>query len=271
MQPALRWLQPMPNLHLLRQQTEQLVREQPVDLLVLPEAFNGQPSDYDGGASARQARQFLSTLARACHVNVVGGSIDCEYEDGVRRNTCFVVDRTGTEIGQYSKRVMFARELGSRRPGEGSGIFELAGVRIGVLVCADLWEPSLARELLDRVDILCVPARTTVPSERYTQYARTLWWNLALTRAMENAVPVVVSDWAEGRHDSKRLVEGTLVHDVHYTSGGGTICDPAGRPDIARIQRTLARGAPGLLTASIDLDAVADFRKYRRSVGLLPG
>jgi len=129
----------------------------------------------------------------------------------------------------------------------------------------------MARELLDRVDILCVPARTTVPSERYTQYARTLWWSLALTRAMENAVPVVVSDWAEGRHDSKRLVEGTLVHDVHYTSGGGTICDPAGRPDIARIQRTLARGAPGLLTASIDLDAVADFRKYRRSVGLLPG
>jgi predicted amidohydrolase len=270
MQPALRWLQPMPNMHLLRQETEQLMRRQPVDLLVLPEVFNGQPSDYDEGASARQARQFLSTLARACSVNVIGGSVDYQHEDSTRRNTCFVMDRSGNEVGRYAKRVMFARELDSRQPGDGPGVFELAGVRVGVLVCADLWEPSMARELLDRIDILCVPSKTTVPSERHTDYARTLWWNLALTRAMENALPVVVSDWAEGRHDSKRLVDGTLVHDVHYTSGAGTICDPSGRPDVARLQQILARGIAGVLTASINLDDVAEFRKYRRSVGLLP-
>jgi predicted amidohydrolase len=270
LQPALGWLRPMPNMHLLRQAAECVVRESGADLLVLPETFTGQPCDYDQGASGRQARQFLATLAKACRVNVIGGSIDYQYEGGERRNTCFVVDRDGAEVGSYHKRVLFARELESRQAGAGPGIFDVAGARVGVLSCADLWDPALAREMLGRVDLLCVPAKTTVPSDRYVEYARTLWWNLALTRAMENGVPVVVSDWAEGRHETKRLVEGTTIRDTHYTSGGGSVCDPSGRPEIVRIQQTLARGAAGVLTAAIDLDAVARFREYRQSVGLLP-
>ncbi len=271
LQPALRWLQPMPNMHLLRQLSEFLVREQPIDLLVLPETFNGQPCDYDQGVAGGQARQFLRTLARACKVNVGGGSIEYQQEDSTRRNTCYVVDSNGEEIGSYDKRVLFAREIGSRRAGDAAGVFEVAGVRVGVLICADLWEPALARELLDRVDVLCVPAKTTVPSDRHIDYARALWWNLALTRAMESILPVVVSDWAEGRHETKRLVDGTTVRDTHFTCGASSICDPGGRPDMAKVQRTVPRGAPGILSASIDLEAIAQYRDYRRNAGLLPG
>lgn len=270
LQPALEWLRPMPNMHLLRQAAEGVVREQRTDLLVLPETFNAQPSDYDQGASGRQARQFLTTLARACRVNVIGGSIDYQHDDGTRRNTCFVMNRNGEEVGRYDKRVLFAREMDSRQAGAGPGIFDLDGVRVGVLICADLWDPALGRELIGRVDLLCVAAKTTVPTERYVEYARTLWWNIALTRAMENALPIVVSDWAEGRHETKRLVEGTMIRDVHHTSGGGSITDPSGRPEMARIQKTVPRGAAGVLTGAIDLDAVARFREYRQSVGLLP-
>ncbi|MGB9626439.1 MAG: carbon-nitrogen hydrolase family protein [Phycisphaerae bacterium] len=274
LQPALEWLRPMPNMHRLRQAAEGTVRAHGTDLLVLPEAFAGLPCDHDEGVAARQARQFLSTLAKACRVNVIGGSIDYPHDDGSRRNTCFVVDRDGREVGRYDKRVLFAREMDARQAGAGAGVFELdaerARIRVGVLICADLWDPALARELMGRADLLCVPAKTTVPSDRHVEYARSLWWNLALTRAMENGLPVVVSDWAEGRHESKRLVEGTMIRDVHFTCGGGSLCDPSGRPEMARIQQTIARGAPGVLTAAIDLDAVARFREYRQSVGLLP-
>jgi predicted amidohydrolase len=274
LQPALDWLRPMPNMHMLRRMAEDVVRTHGADVLVLPETFSGLPCDYDEGVAARQARQFLSTLAKACRANVIGGSIDYPHDDGARRNTCFVVDRDGREVGRYDKRVLFARELDARQAGSGAGLFELdAGpvrIRVGVLICADLWDPALARELMGRSDLLCVPAKTTVPSDRHVEYARSLWWNLALTRAMENGLPVAVSDWAERRHESKRLVEGTMIRDVHFTCGGGSLCDPSGRTEMARIQQTIARGAPGVLTAAIDLDAVARFREYRQSVGLLP-
>jgi predicted amidohydrolase len=270
LQPALRWLGVMPNLHLLRQTCEQLVQRASLDWIVLPESFNGQPCEYDNGAAGRDARTFLATLARACEVNVVGGSIEYQHDDGTRRNTCFVLDRDGNEIGRYDKRVLFNREPELRTAGREAGTFEVEGVRVAVLICADLWDPALARELVGRADVVFVPAKTTVPSDRYVEYARAVWWNLALTRSVENMMPVVVSDWAANRHEAKRLVDGTTIRDLNYTSGGASLCDPSHRPDIDRMQQTIVRGAEGVLLAEIDLDAVARVREYRQSVGLLP-
>lgn len=269
-QPELRWLHPMPNMHLLRQTIEARVQSAPVDVVVLPEVFNAVPSDYDPDAGP-MARQFLRTLARACGVAVVGGSIDYAHEDGRRRNTCFVVDADGNELGAYHKRVLFSAEQVERTAGDASGVFEVAGVRVGVLICADLWDADRARELVDRADLLCVAAKTTVPTENHVEYARRLWWNLALIRAMETGLPVVVSDWSEARHESTALADGKKVKSVHFTSGGASIVDPGQRPDIDHLQQTLPAGQAGMLEAIIDLDAVAAFREYRRSVGLLSG
>jgi predicted amidohydrolase len=269
LQPDLRWLQAIPNMHLLRQTIEKSLAHTPADLVVLPEVFNGLPGDYNPQAGT-QARQFLSTLAKACNVAIVGGSIDHKDHDGQRRNTCFVIDNHGNQIGSYHKRLLFSHEQDTHKPGNGPGIFELAGIRVGVLICGDLWEPNYTRELIDKIDLLCVPAKTTVPSEANIEYARRLWWNLALTRAMENAIPVVVSDWPEARQDSVTLNEGTKVRNVHYTSGAASITDPGKRPHFNQIQMTISRGKPGTLSANINLDQVAKFRQYRRSVGLLP-
>jgi predicted amidohydrolase len=259
----------MPNMHLIRQLVEKTLRAAKADLVVLPEVFNGVSCDYDPRAG-EQTRQFLATLAKACQAAVIGGSIDYAHEDGTWRNTCFVIDDQGREVGSYHKRVMFTYEQDTRKPGNGPGIFELAGFRVGVMICADLWEPGYLREYQGRIDLLCVPAKTTVASEGYTDYARRLWWNLAMTRAVENALPIVVSDWPEARHEAAALVEGTRVQSVHFTSGGANITDPSKRPRYDDIQHTLHRGQPGVLSAAIDLDAVARFRDYRRSVGLLP-
>jgi predicted amidohydrolase len=268
LQPALRWLQPMPNLHLLRQVLEKTLAAGPADLVVLPEVFNAVPCDYDPAAGA-QARAFLSTLARACRVAVVGGSIDFLHDDGQRRNSCFVVDHQGREIGAYSKRLLFAGEQGRRTAGSAPGVFELAGLRVGVLICADLWEPAHMRELVGRVDLVCVPAKTTVESDGHTEYARRLWWSLALTRAAETGLPVAVSDWAAMRHEAVAAADGTRIRTVHYTSGAASVVDPGRRPRIDQLQMTLARGQEGALAATIDLEAVARYREHRRSVGLL--
>jgi len=240
----------------------------PADLLVLPEVFNGILCHYDPLAGPL-ARKFLSTLARVCKIAVVGGSIDYD-DDGTRRNSCYVFDADGNEVGVYHKRMLFGSEQGARAPGESPGIFELAGVRVAVLICADLWNPDYARELVGKADLLCVPAKTSVPIESHADYARQLWWNLALTRAMANALPIVVSDWSLARHEATALVDGTKVHSVHYTCGAASITDPSKRPDFEAIQMKLGVKQAGILAATIDLDAVARYRDYRRSMGLLP-
>ncbi|HOB73320.1 MAG TPA: carbon-nitrogen hydrolase family protein [Phycisphaerae bacterium] len=265
----MRWQQQMPNLHLLRQTIEKQIATTPADIIVLPEVFNGVHCDMDPSAGP-QARQFLATLAKATNAAIVGGSIDYQHSDAQRRNTCWVVNRQGEEVGAYHKRVLFAAEQADRRPGNEAGIFDLEGIRVAVLICGDLWEPAMARELVGRADLLAVPAKTAVPSQSRIDYARKLWWNLALTRAMENGLPVVVADWAEGRHESIGLVGGTRTRSVHYTSGGASITDPGKRPDFDALQTKLSAGRPGLLAANIDLDAVRAYQEYRQSVGLLP-
>jgi len=270
------------NMLMLRRVVEGLVANAPLDLVVLPEAFAPVPLGVGSRAGdpvadhAAGVRQFLGHLARACEVNVIGGSVEQPMPPGRPRNSCFVIDRQGREVGRYDKRTLFSLEADRRSSGQGPGIFELDGVRVGVLICGDLWRPELARELVGAVDVLCVPAMTAVPSDRHIPYAHTLWLSLALTRAMESALAVVVSDWAEGRHNETFLARDDASQPAHrcrrtyYTCGAGSICDPGHRPHIDRIQRVLPDGQTGAVRADIDLGALAEYRAYRRAVGLLP-
>lgn len=270
LQPALRPQGASANMVLVRRLVEELVAQAPLDLVVLPEVFDGCFAPGPGIDRSADARAFLGNLARGCGVHVVGGSVDCPMPKGRPRNACFVVDRQGREVGRYDKRALFSHEADRRSPGQGPGVFELDGVRVGVLICGDLWHPELARELVEVADLLCVPAMTSVPSDTHVEYARVLWTNLALTRAMENGLVVAVSDWAAGRHDESVIVDGVKTRRTFYTCGAAGICDPGRRPQVERIHETLAQGRPGAIRAGIDLAALARYRDYRRAVGLLP-
>jgi len=258
LQPSLTWLEPESNLRVIREMADRVAASGSVDVIVLPEAFDGVPAEMDASRGADHVREFVVELARRTEAHVVGGSVAYRHSDGRVFNSCFVVDRTGRLIGEYAKRKLFASERATRTPGEAPGLFDLEGLRIGVLICSDLWYPELAREMYGRVDLVCVPAKTTVPSREFVRYARVLWWSLALTRAVENVVPVVVSDWCEQSHPTCR------------TAGATSVNDPAGRPDVERTQRRIEEGHEGVVVAQIDLDAVEQVRAYRRSAGLLP-
>jgi len=269
LQPDLKPRAATRNMIQLRETIEGLVAEEPLDLVVLPETFDGWHAPPPDADRSSEARQFLRNVARACRVNIVGGSVDRPVPGDRSRNTCLIVDRSGEEAGHYDKRVLFSQETERRSPGEHSGIFEVDGMRIGVLICADLWRPELARELVGSVDLLCVPAKSAVLSDRHTAYARTLWENLALTRALENGLVVAVSDWAAGRHEEVFLADGHETRRTFFTCGGSSVCDPGHRPNIELIQRRPVTDS-GLVRVTVDLGALAEYRKYRRAVGLLP-
>lgn len=270
LQPELRWRQFMPNLHHLRQRVEALTSTNAVDLLVLPESFTGVPAEDGDEPSADQAVQFLSTLARVCSVAVVGGSVSHVADDGAVFNTTYVMNRAGDLVGTYDKRRLFGREQETRTPGTRPGIFEVDGMRVGVLICADLWHAELARELIDHVDVLCVPAATVIVSEEHRPYARSTWYQLAMVRALETGTAIVVSDWADGRHESTQTVGGITRNEVRWTAGASSITDPSRRPMLDRMQKTTVRGEPDHLVATIEPARLADFRAYRRRRGLLP-
>jgi len=258
------------NLNLVRETAGRLQARDPFDLLVLPECFNGTFDD-EAGAVSQRARRFLSQLAGGLEVCVVGGSVERRSGDGSVFNTTFVFNESGEQLGSYDKRILFGPEAQRRKAGtRPRGVFEFRGWRVGVLICADFWLPELAREVCAGADLLCVPAETVVPTREHIVYARMVWFHLAMTRAIENAAPLVVSDWAETelKPGQSPLVADQRRH--HYTSGGSSIVDPSVRPDLSRMQHTLADGGPGELVAALDLKRVGEFRAYRRSVGLLP-
>ncbi len=218
LQPALRWQQTMANMVALRQIVGDLAAM--TDFVVLPESWAGQPLGTATSDTAAQQTQFLQTLARSCRINVIGGTIEKPTDSGLLQNVTLVINRRGEIVGEYAKRILFGLEQDVRVPGQSSGVFEIDGRRIGVLICADLWRAELVRELIDKVDVVFVPAKTAVPSDLHVEYAWVQWLALALTRAMESGLPIVVSDWATGRHTPK-----DVDRSIGSPAAGGTDFD----------------------------------------------
>lgn len=265
LQPNLEFGKVSDNLQRIRETVDQLVAERPLDLLVLPEVFDGNPDPTDGTA----AGEFLSTLATDCDVHVVGGSVLLSDSDGRRFNSCLVTHRSGRRAGRYDKRILFSSEAKTGHPGTELGVFTLDSIRLGVLICADLWHPELARDLIGKIDVLAVPARSGVPTESHVEYARRNWHALALTRGMENGFVVAVADWSRRAHSQLARDGGDQTIPPHFTCGASGIVDPSHRPDIDRVQRVIP-GGEDAVRAEIDLTALETYRTYRRGVGLLP-
>ena len=259
-QPAIIWNQPEETFaHIAALLAEAAGRTQ-LDVVVLPEHFNAAEETEGDSAQWHAAQVFAADLARRHAVNLVAGSVErWDSNLGARVNTAVVYDRTGQELGRYDKRRLFGFERRRNvQPGEHALVVSLEGVPCGVLICADLWFPEQVRELAATVDLLCVPAQTTIRAESQPAYARMLWQTLAMTRAQENVLAVAVSDQAASSQAPFRC------------GGVASITDPSAEPDPAAMQRTLKDGAAGYLIATIDVARLRRFRAYRRENGLLP-
>lgn len=98
-----------------------------------------------------------SAEARALGVTVVGGFAE---RDGDRLfNSVAVIGPDGDICGTYRKLHLFGRERDVFAPGDhGLPVFEVGGVRLGVVVCYDLRFPEAVRILALRdVDVVAVP------------------------------------------------------------------------------------------------------------------
>lgn len=152
----------------------QQCRGKGVDIACLPACF-----PWSG-------EEALGEVARSLHCYLVAGLF--EVAGGMRFNTATLLDRRGRIVGRQRQVAVGARErqhLGIA-PGEAEyRVFDVDFGRLGLPVGIDFWgQPDAARALTEQgVDLIVNP--TTFP------LLRGHWKSAALTRALENFIPVV--------------------------------------------------------------------------------
>jgi predicted amidohydrolase len=234
-------------------------------VVVLPEVFNWRGSKkierefaepIPGPSSAPMAQ-----LARDLGIYLLAGSILEEIPGSERAyNTSLLFDPAGKVLASYRKIHLFdvdlangvsLRESDTRAHGEMIAVVKTDLCSMGLSVCYDLRFPELYRGLASEgVELIFIPSAFTA----YTGEAH--WETLLRARAIENQAYIIAPDQF-GK--SARSFE---------THGHSMIVDPWGKV-IAELP-----DGPGVITAEIDLDYLANVRaelpslKHRRLSGL---
>ena len=109
LQMPVAFARPDDNIKTLRRMVAEAMRAEP-DVLVLPEVwrlgFYPQPIAVHADLDGQQSRTVLAELACTNGVNIVGGTV-ANRREGKVYNTCYVFDRTGTEVASDDKTHLF--------------------------------------------------------------------------------------------------------------------------------------------------------------------
>jgi predicted amidohydrolase len=191
-----------------------LTQLEPADLIVLPElcnsGYNFESKEQAWSSSETvDDSHFLRFLTDHCRGN------NCHIVSGFNEragdrlyNSALLVGPKGV-IGKYRKLHLFMNEKDYFEPGDlGAPLFELNGVRLGMLICFDWLFPEVWRLLALRgADVICHPSNLVIPGN--CQRAMP-------THALTNRVFTVTANriGSEG--------------DLNFT-GGSIICDTKGK------------------------------------------
>ncbi|MBN8871061.1 MAG: carbon-nitrogen hydrolase family protein [Solirubrobacterales bacterium] len=194
------------------------------DLVLFPESYPGPITaglEYDAGPAIGEA-------CRRTGVAACWGRVEPDG-DGRFVTVVLLTDREGREAGRYVRSHPATGDVhpvlsgAPMAPGPEPGLFELDGLKLGVVVCSELWNPELCRVLALRgAEVMLAPA-----GGGFHRVAAN-WQLMARARAVEDQMFVGLT---------QQLFEGE-----------------AGSALIAGPEAVLASGAePGLLTAELDL------------------
>src|SRR5699024_5346847 len=144
---------PAENRNKVEKWVQQVVKDEAVDVILLPEMWTtgytlDQLEDI-ADENGEPTTTFLQQLAHKYNVIIVGGSY-ANKKNGKVYNTSTVIDRTGKTVYEYDKMhlVPMLNEPAYLEGGkEKARVFEVEGVKMGLIICYDLRFPELARSL----------------------------------------------------------------------------------------------------------------------------
>lgn len=190
----------------------------------------------------------FSALARELGITLLIGSLAVRTPDGRAANRSFLFGPDGGLLATYDKAHMFDvglgkgetyRESDNYAPGDRLVVADAAGARLGLSICYDVRFAYLYRRLAKAgAQILAVPAAFTRPT------GRAHWEVLLRARAIETG-SYVIAPAQSGLHE-----------DGRKTWGHSIIIGPWG--EIVAVRKD---AEPGVLSARIDLDKVAEARR----------
>lgn len=161
-------------------------KENRPDIVFLPEVWTlGWDTEcfQECALKNKSAVEFLCYLAKKYNVNIVGGSyirkIDNKY-----RNTCPIIDRSGTLCAMYDKIHLYSPDGEAKAVTSGNAplIVSIEGLKIGLSICYDIRFPELFRSYItseNKPDMLV--NLSAWPKTRRAQYEV-----MAKARAVEN-------------------------------------------------------------------------------------
>jgi len=140
---------------------------------------------------------YINTLKTRVSPNLilVLGTLEFVHENRYTNN-CMILHNNQLSFVPKTK-VLAGEVLNNVVSGNNPGVFEFEDFKMGVLICADLWEPMLLKKLVieQKADIIVVPAWTgTIQGNR--EIARLEWHSLAKTTSTQYSVVVAVADHA---------------------------------------------------------------------------
>ncbi|MCP4685790.1 MAG: carbon-nitrogen hydrolase family protein [bacterium] len=144
-----------------------IFKERP-DFVCLPEysLMDRSITDYHRAALLyREHLDYLIGLSEELRTCLIAGTV-VEPEDDRLYNACYVINR-GLVLGRYRKRYPVE---GERRkgiaPGDRNLVVEVNGVRVGLMICGDVFFPHLYGELgEEQADVIFVPTTSAYRPE----------------------------------------------------------------------------------------------------------
>lgn len=182
------------------------------DLVLFPESYPGPIS----AGLAHDCAPRISATCRQAGVAACWGRVE-PSGDGRYVTVVLLTDRDGQLAGRYVRSHPATGDVHAMlsgapmAPGPVPGVFELGGLKIGIAVCSELWNPELCRVLALRgAEVLLAPA-----GGGFNRVAEN-WKLVARTRAIENEMFVGLTQQLIGGEPGSALIagpEGLLVED----------------------------------------------------------
>ncbi|GGP16264.1 carbon-nitrogen hydrolase family protein [Nonomuraea glycinis] len=233
---------PVANLTRVR---EALARAEGADLAIFPEATLTRYGRRISELAEPLDGPFVSGVSEAAREHglaVIAGTF--EPGEGRVYNTAVAIDRDGAIKGVYRKIHLFdsfgAKESELVAPGAEPTVVELAGIRVGLVICYDVRFPELTRALVDRgAEMFAVIAAWGSGPLKEDH-----WVTLARARALENTM------WTAAVGQAPNPAEATDGYGV----GHSMLIDPLG------VVRADLGATPGVQVVELDQEATAPIR-----------
>jgi len=203
---------PKANHQKVKMWIERVVVDEKPDTIILPEmwttGYTLEELKDIGDINGENTIEFLSSLATSFGVNIIGGSVANKVDDKIY-NSSFVFNREGEMVYSYNK-VHLVPMLNEHNYLTGGttvpDIFELDGIKMGLIICYDLRFTEIIRPLaLDGAQVLHIVAEWPT--------ARTLHWkSLQVARAIENQMYVISSNRV-GEYDGVDFCGSSMIID----------------------------------------------------------